>query len=191
MGDAAKAAKAPKTKAAKKPAEHPKYEEMIVAAIKELKERTGSSRQKIVKYISEHYKVGDNVGVQVKLSLKRLVANGKLIQAKGVGASGSFKVNKAAEAPKPKKKPAAKKPAAKPKKKPAAKKPAAKKPAAKKKAAAKKKPAKKPAAKKPAAKKPAAKKPAAKKPVKKSPKKAPAKKSAKKSPAKKAAKGKK
>ena len=119
MGDApAAAAKAPKKKAPKKPAEHPKYEEMIIAAIKELKERTGSSRQKITKYISEHYKVGDNVAVQVKLNLKRLVAAGKLIQAKGVGASGSFKVNKAAEPkpkPKPKKKPAAKKPAAKPK----------------------------------------------------------------------------
>lgn len=190
MGDTATAApKAPKKKAAKKPAEHPKYEEMINAAIKELKERSGSSRQKIVKYIQEHYKVGDNVGVQVKLNLKRLVASGKLIQAKGVGASGSFKVNKAAEVkpkPKPKKKPAAKKPAAKPKKKPAAKKPAAKKAAAKKKPAAKKKTAKKPAAKKsPAkAKKPAAKKPAAKKsPAKKAAKKP--KSPAKKSPAKK------
>ncbi|PFX30647.1 Histone H5 [Stylophora pistillata] len=191
MGDApAAATKTPKKKAPKKPAEHPKYEEMIVTAIKELKERTGSSRQKITKYISEHYKVGDNVGVQVKLNLKRLVVAGKLIQAKGVGASGSFKVNKAAEAkpkPKPKKKPAAKKPAAKPKKKPAAKKPSAKKTPAKKKAAAKKKaPAKKPAAKKPAAKKPA-KKPAAKKsPAKKATKKA--KTPTKKSPKKKATK---
>ena len=168
MGDATTTPKAPKKKAAKKPAEHPKYEEMITTAIKELKERTGSSRQKITKYLSEHFKVGDNVAIQVKLNLKRLAAAGKLIQAKGVGASGSFKVNKAAEVkpkPKPKKKPVAKKPAAKPKKKPAAKKPAAKKAAAKKKPAAKKKAAKKPAANKPAAKKLAAKKPAAKKPA--------------------------
>ena len=140
MGDATTTPKAPKKKAAKKPAEHPKYEEMITTAIKELKERTGSSRQKITKYLSEHFKVGDNVAIQVKLNLKRLAAAGELIQAKGVGASGSFKVNKAAEVkpkPKPKKKPVAKKPAAKPKKKPAAKKPAAKKAAAKKKPAAK------------------------------------------------------
>lgn len=169
----------PKKAAAKKPAEHPKYIEMIVAAITALKERTGSSRQAIVKYIKANYKVGDNADVHIKMALKRGVTSGALAQPKGTGASGSFKVVKKAE---PKKKPAAKKPAAK---KPAAKKPAAKKSTPKKKAAAKKstpkkkKPATKKAssakkAKKPA-KKPAAKKPAAKK-AKKTPKKKPAKK---------------
>lgn len=190
MSDAPATKPAAKKKVPKKPAEHPKYEEMITTAIKELKERSGSSRQKVTKYISEHYKVGDNVGVQVKLNLKRLVAAGKLTQTKGVGASGSFKVNKAAEPKKKPKAPAKKKVA----KKPAAKKPA-KKPAAKKttkKTAAKKSPkkstAKKPAKKTPKkqttkktatkaqskkpAKKPASKKPAAKKGAKKSPKKA-------------------
>ena len=177
---------APKKKAApKKPAEHPKYIEMIVAAITALKERNGSSRQAILKYINANYKVGDNASVHLKLALKRGVTSGALSQPKGTGASGSFKVVKKAE-PK-KKKPAAKKPAAK---KPAAKKPAAKKASKstpkkktaakkstpKKKAAPKKKSsAKKPAAKK-AAKKPAAKKPAAKKPAKKTPKKKTAKK---------------
>ena len=166
MSDPSPAKKAEKKKAApKKPADHPKYSEMISAAIAALKERTGSSRQAIVKYISANYKVGDSAGTHVKLALKRGVAAGQLKQVKGAGASGSFKnVEKA----KPKaKKPAAKKPAAKKVKKPAA---AAKKPAAKKtpkkakKPAAKKTPkkAKKPAAKKPA-KKPAAKKSAAKK----------------------------
>ena len=167
---------APKKKAApKKPADHPKYIDMITAAITALKERTGSSRQAIVKYIKANYKVGDNADVHVKMALKRGVASGALAQPKGTGASGSFKVVKKAE-PK-KKKPAAKKPAAK---KPAAKKPAAKKSTPKKKAAAKKstpkkkKPATKKASsakktKKPA-KKPAAKKPAAKK-AKKTPKK--------------------
>lgn len=166
MSDGSPAKKAEKKKAApKKPADHPKYSEMIAAAITALKERTGSSRQAIVKYISANYKVGDSAGTHVKLALKRGVASGALKQVKGAGASGSFKnVEKA----KPKaKKPAAKKPAAKKVKKPAA---AAKKPAAKKtpkkakKPAAKKTPkkAKKPAAKKPA-KKPAAKKSAAKK----------------------------
>lgn len=167
MSDASPAKKAEKKKAApKKPADHPKYSEMIAAAITALKERTGSSRQAIVKYISANYKVGDSAGTHVKLALKRGVASGALKQVKGAGASGSFKN---AEKPKPAKakKPAAKKPAAKKVKKPAA---AAKKPAAKKtpkkakKPAAKKTPkkAKKPAAKKPA-KKPAAKKSAAKK----------------------------
>ena len=166
MSDASPAKKAEKKKAApKKPADHPKYSDMIAAAITALKERTGSSRQAIVKYISANYKVGDSAGTHVKLALKRGVASGALKQVKGAGASGSFKN---AEKPKPKaKKPAAKKPAAKKVKKPAAaKKPAAKKTPKKaaKKPAAKKTPkkAKKPAAKKPA-KKAAAKKPAAKK----------------------------
>ena len=170
--DASPAKKAEKKKAApKKPADHPKYSEMIVAAVGALKERKGSSRQAIVKYISANYKVGDNANTHVKQALKRMVAGAALKQVKGAGASGSFKL---AEKPKVvKKKPAAKKPAAKkatPKK-------AAKKPAAKK-ATPKKAAAKKPAAKKPAkkttpkkAKKPAAKKPAAKKAAKKTPKK--------------------
>lgn len=166
MSDAAPAKKAEKAKAKAKPADHPKYSEMISAAIVALKERSGSSRQAILKYISANYKVGDHAGTHLKLALKRGVTGGLLKQVKGTGASGSFKV---AEKPKaPKKKPAAKKPAAKKTpKKPAAKKTpkkAAKKPAAKK--ATPKKAAKKPAAKKPAAKKPA-KKPAAKKPAKK------------------------
>ena len=38
----------------KKPAEHPKYSEMIAAAIVALKERNGSSRQAIVKYIAKN-----------------------------------------------------------------------------------------------------------------------------------------
>ena len=169
-----------KKAAAKKPADHPKYIDMISAAIIALKERTGSSRQAIVKYIKANYKVGDNADVHVKMALKRGVASGALTQPKGTGASGSFKVVKKTE---PKKKPAAKKPAAK---KPAAKKPAAKKSGTPKKKTATKKSTpkkKKPAAKKASsakktkkpAKKPAAKKPAAKK-AKKTPKKTAAKK---------------
>ena len=137
--------------AAKKPAAHPKYSEMIAAAVGALKERSGSSRQAILKYISANYKVSDSAGTHVKLALKRGVAGGALKQVKGTGASGSFKL---AEKPKAPKK-TVKKPAAKiVVKKKAAKKPAAKKPADKK---AAKKPAKK-AAKKPAKK--AGKKPA-------------------------------
>ena len=174
------AAPAKKKAAPKKPAEHPKYSEMIAAAIVALKERTGSSRIAILKYIKANYKVGDNAATCVKNALKKGVTAGALTQVKGVGSNGSFKVKKV-EKPKkatkpktPKKKPAAKKTPKKAAKKPAAKKPAAKKPAAKKtpKKAAKKPAAKKPAAKKPAAKKTpkkAAKKPAAKKPAAKKP----------------------
>lgn len=171
MSDAApvkKAAKPAKKAAAKKPADHPKYIEMIQAAIAALKERSGSSRQAILKYISANYKVSDKAAVHVKLALKAGVTSGALKQVKGTGASGSFKL---AEKPKVKKvaakKPAAKKPAAK---KPAAKK-AAKKATPKKKVAAKKATPKKKTPAKKAAKKPAkkasAKKPVAKKAVKK------------------------
>ena len=117
---------AEKAKAKAKPSEHPKYIDMAVAAVTALKERSGSSRQAILKYINANYKVSDSANTHLKGALKRGVAAGTLKQVKGAGASGSFKV---AEKPKPAKKAVAKKPAAK---KPAAKKPAAKKPAAKK-----------------------------------------------------------
>lgn len=156
------------------PADHPKYIDMIVAAIGALRERIGSSRQSIEKYIKANYKVGENAGVHIKISLKRGVTTGQIIQSKGTGASGAFKLNKRTEAKDTlKKKPAAaKKPAAKG---PAAKKPAAKKTKKKGKNGKKKNPKRKPAAKKPVAKKPAAKKPAAKKkPTKKHVKRKPA-----------------
>ena len=161
MSEAAKTAKKVVAKKPKKPAEHPKYSEMISQAIAALKERNGSSRQAIVKYVKGNFKVADNCDSHVKLSLKRLVAAGTLIQVKGTGASGSFKLppQKAAA----KKKPAAKKPAAK---KPVAKK-ATKKPAAKKAAKAKTPVKKAKATPKKKAKTPAKKAASAKKPAKK------------------------
>ena len=172
MSDAA-AKPAKKASKPKKAADHPKYIDMIKAAIVALKERNGSSRQAIVKYVKGNYKVGDNAETQIKISLKRGVVTGDLTQVKGVGASGSFKVTKKAPAAKAtKKKVTAKKPASKKvvkkAKKPAAKKTPskAKKSTPKKKAAKPKKPAKKPAAKK-ATKKVAPKKKVAKKPAKK------------------------
>ena len=168
-GSAAK--KAPAKKAvAKKPSEHPKYSEMIAAAIGALKERNGSSRQAISKYIKTHYKVGDNTDVHVRMALKRGVASGKLSQVKGTGASGSFKLKK--------------------KEAPVKTKPAAKKPSTPKKAASKSK-VKKVAKKSPAKPKKTAtpKKKSAAKPKKSTPKKkSPAKKVAKKSAVKKVAK---
>ena len=165
----AAAAAAPKVKKPTKPkvpAAHPKYSVMIAAAVAALKDRTGSSRQAILKYVCANYKVdAAKAGVHIRMALKRAVAAGDLKMAKATGkGAGSYKLGEKKVAKKPAaKKPKAKKPAAKKvAKKPAAKK-AAKKPAAKK--AAKKPAAKKPAAKKPAAKKPAAKKPAAKKPA--------------------------
>jgi len=164
-----------KAKAPAKKSEHPTFAVMIAAAIGALKDRKGSSRQAIEKYICANYKVGPKYASHFKMALKRGVENGALVQTKGVGASGSFKLAK----PEAAKKPAAKKPAAK---KTVAKKPAAKKAPAKKvvkKTAAKKAPVKKAVKKSPTKKKPAAKKPvkkAAKVTKKASPKKKAAKK---------------
>ena len=132
-----------KKEGATKPVEHPKYTEMIKAAIVALKERNGSSLQAIEKYIKCNYKVGDRAHQYIKQALKRGEVSGKFIHTKGVGASGSFKVNKEEEKKAAKKSvPAKKKPAAaKSEKK--TKTPAAKISPAKKKPAAKPKPAKK------------------------------------------------
>lgn len=159
-------------KAVKKPAakpSHPPTSEMVNTAIKTLKERGGSSLQAIKKYIAANYKVDvDKLAPFIKKYLRSAVTKGALIQTKGKGASGSFKLSAAKKAEKPAKK--AKKPAAKKVKKaakPAAKKTpkkAAKKPKAPKKEKKAKTP-KKPKAPKPkkAVKKPAAKKAAPKK----------------------------
>ena len=177
-------AKLPKKKTAakpKKPSTHPKYSEMEVAAIRSLKERGGSSRQAILKYIMANFNVGKDakpVNAHLKLALRAGVKNKSLKQLKGTGASGSFKIGEVKAAKKPAKvKKAAKPKAAKPKK---AKKPAAKKAVGKKRAT-------KPKTKKPSTKKAAAKpKKAAAKPKKvKSSKKTSAKPKAKKAPKKK------
>merc|ERR1712119_277542 len=144
-----------KKKTSAKPADHPTYKVMTIAAVTALKSRKGVSSQAMSKYIEANYKVKDGFKTHFKVALKKLVADGTVVRMSGVGASGSFKLGKVV-VPKKVKKPAPKKAA--PKKAPA-KKPAKK--AATKKSAAKK-PAKK-AAKKPAAKKAAPKKKVAKK----------------------------
>ncbi len=74
---------------------HPKYSEMITAAIATLEERNGSSRQGICKYIKGNYPVGEQAETHVKTSLRKMVDNGDLLQTTGTGVSGSFKLNKA------------------------------------------------------------------------------------------------
>ncbi len=191
---APKSAKAKKPDASKKASDHPKYLDMTKDAIAALKERNGSSRQAILKYIMANYKVGNDqkpVNSRLKTALRNGANSGVLKRVgKGTGATGSFKLAekakvakavkpKKAKAPKtPKKASSAKKSTADAKKKSpkkTAKKPAAaaKKPKAAAKQASPKKAAKKPAAKKAktpkkaAAKKSPAKKPAAKKTAKK------------------------
>merc|ERR1711953_1122376 len=120
---APKAAKAKKPAKPKKPSTHGTYASMIAAAITALKDKKGSSRQAIVKYIMANNNLGGAdakaVNSRTKVALKNGLKAGVLKNAKGTGVTGSFKLAKV-------KKPAAKK-AKSPKK--AAKKSAAKKPA--------------------------------------------------------------
>ncbi|KAM6926523.1 histone H1-like isoform 2-T2 [Lycodopsis pacificus] len=189
MTEAAPAA----AKAARKKVSKPKgtsLSELIVKVVSASDERSGVSTTALKKALTAGgYDKNNN---RVKTAIKSLVTKGTLVQTKGTGASGSFKMSKTAvEKPVKKtaptvKKPAAKKPAAAKKTKTAA----VKKPAA----AAKKSPkkAKKPAAAKKPVKSPKKVAKSPRKVVKKAPKspkkvvkKAPA---AKKAPAKKAAK---
>ncbi|EYB87507.1 hypothetical protein Y032_0261g546 [Ancylostoma ceylanicum] len=174
-----KAAKPKGEKKAKATPSHPVYGAMIKAAIKELKDRKGASKQAIFKFITQKYQVGDNekqINARLRLALKKGVEKGLLKQASGTGAAGRFRLaEKTAETPvKPKvaKKPKAeagdakpKKAAAKPKAPKAKKEKSAKSPkkATKPKAKSAKSPKKAATPKKAASKPKSAKKPAAKK----------------------------
>lgn len=162
-------------KKSKTKATHPPTAEMVDASITALKQRGGSSVLAIKKYIAATYKVDvEKLAPFIKKYIKGAVVKGHLLQTKGKGASGSFKLSAAAK-PKAAKKPAAagaeknKKPTTTPAKKTEAKK-VAKKAAAKVKVpAAKKSSTVKPAAVKPKKKeepkKAATPKPVVKKPV--------------------------
>jgi hypothetical protein len=66
---------------------------MVVNAISSLKERGGYSLQAIKKYIAANYKVdSEKLSPFIKKYLKTAVASGELVQTKGKGASGSFKL---------------------------------------------------------------------------------------------------
>merc|ERR1711973_643160 len=158
----AAAAKPAKAKKPAKKAEHPPSGVMVLAAVKALKDKKGSSLPAIKKYIAANYKVDVvKLSLFIRRAIKKLVADQKLIQVKG-----SYKAAKE-EKPKKVKKPEAKKSKAKKPKKTESKK-SPKKKAAKKTAAQKAgTPMKAKSAKKPAAKKPAVKKSAAKKTPKK------------------------
>ena len=111
MADAAApAAPAPAKKVAKakkpaKPAAHPPFKAMILAAIPALKERGGSSRQAILKYIVANNKVdAKTAAVNVRLGLKRGVAKGTLKKACGsCKGAGKFRLRAAPKVTKTKK----------------------------------------------------------------------------------------
>jgi len=90
-----------KTAGAKKSASshqsnHPKYADMIKAAIVQLNDRGGSSRAAILKYVLANYKVEPQSANQhLKVALKNGLKTNYFRQTKGTGASGSFKLGTA------------------------------------------------------------------------------------------------
>lgn len=84
---AASPAKAPKPKKAAKTAAsaHPPYLEMVIKAVTALKERNGSSRQAILKYIMANFAVGADpkaANLHLKQALKRGITSGALKNTK-------------------------------------------------------------------------------------------------------------
>jgi len=67
----------------RKPRDYPKYEQMIAEAITALKDRTGSSRYAIHKYVQENYTVPmKTLDTQLSIQLRNLVKSGKLVKEK-------------------------------------------------------------------------------------------------------------
>lgn len=81
------------SKLARKKIAHPSFIAMISDALINLADSRGSSRQAIVKFIVNNYKLEEKfVNQHTKIVLKNGVKSGNLKQSKGVGASGSFKL---------------------------------------------------------------------------------------------------
>uniref|UniRef100_A0A8C6DMX4 H15 domain-containing protein n=1 Tax=Moschus moschiferus TaxID=68415 RepID=A0A8C6DMX4_MOSMO len=84
------------TGAAKRKSSGPSVSELITKAVAASKERSGVSLAALKKALAAAgYDVEKN-NSRIKLGLKSLVSKGTLVQTKGTGASGSFKLNKKA-----------------------------------------------------------------------------------------------
>uniref|UniRef100_A0A0K0DRV3 H15 domain-containing protein n=1 Tax=Angiostrongylus cantonensis TaxID=6313 RepID=A0A0K0DRV3_ANGCA len=84
-------------KEARKASSHPTYSVMIRKAVSELKEKSGSSKAAILKFMQSHFKLGANItriNFHLRVALKKAVVKGELKQVKGMGASGRFKLGK-------------------------------------------------------------------------------------------------
>ena len=84
------------TSTAKRKASGPSVSDLITKAVAASKERSGVSLAALKKALAAAgYDVEKN-NSRIKLGLKSLVSKGTLVQTKGTGASGSFKLNKKA-----------------------------------------------------------------------------------------------
>ncbi|XP_035022348.1 histone H1-like [Hippoglossus stenolepis] len=97
-------AKSPKKRAkSQRKKSGPTVSDLILKAVSASTERSGMSLAAVKKALKAGgYDVGKN-NARVLITIRRLVANKALVQTKGIGSSGSFKLNKKAPAP-PKKK---------------------------------------------------------------------------------------
>ncbi|XP_015108289.1 histone H1B [Diachasma alloeum] len=91
------------TKDPKPKPSHPSTSEMVFSAIKTLDDRKGSSLHAIKKYMIETYHADtERLAPYIKKYLKAAVESETIIQTKGKGATGSFKLPKDAGKAKPK-----------------------------------------------------------------------------------------
>uniref|UniRef100_A0A667Z3V0 Histone H1 n=1 Tax=Myripristis murdjan TaxID=586833 RepID=A0A667Z3V0_9TELE len=97
---AAAPAKAPKKKSTKPKKTGPSVGELIVKAVSASKERGGVSLAALKKALAAGGYDVDKNKARVKIAVKKLVTKGTLLQTKGTGASGSFKLNKKVKADK-------------------------------------------------------------------------------------------
>ena len=89
---ATKKKKSSTTKPRNKPV-HPRTSEMVRNAIISLKDRGGSSLQAIKKFIAANYAVDlEKMSPYIKRYIKTAVSSGELLQTRGKGASGSFRL---------------------------------------------------------------------------------------------------
>jgi len=83
-----------KSKKAKGTSSHPKFSVMIKQALTQLNNRNGTSKAAILKYILANFKVNAATANQhLKSALRAGTKNKTLKQTKGIGASGSFKLD--------------------------------------------------------------------------------------------------
>ncbi|XP_044938189.1 histone H1.4-like [Mustela putorius furo] len=82
--------------AAKRKASGPPVSELITKAVAASKERSGVSLAALKKALAAAGYYVEKNNSRIKLGLKSLVSKGTLVQTKGTGASGSFKLNKKA-----------------------------------------------------------------------------------------------
>merc|ERR1712212_415072 len=106
--------KAPKVKVRKTvPPAHPTFAKMVIAAVKALDEKKGSSRVAIRKYILANYKVDEKKSHLIAKGLQSGVKAKLLVQKKGV--NGLYKLTEKEKKAKPAKSPKKATKAAKPK----------------------------------------------------------------------------